>query len=357
MRDSNKLDCFDYVSDTFVWWLSATILYRIICFKHIYGINEFQSKLFFWALTIAFVVVGLAVTVKKRRNHVSLMVNTFLPLAVHTIVSTFRYIPTIYTVALSVAAVLSAVYFSLVVFKKVRNRKFRGKIIFKRVGFALLGMRTIIFVILFAVTAPVCSRICLGYGLVSADAGSAITETDEGESDPNRYGETLLMLHEDTWKTLSVKEKMNVLEEIKEEQRECFGISYELYLCAEPLEEGTLGTYNHIEHKITIDAEHLKSSDSRYVLRTLLHESMHAYQHRCAELYGEIDEEYKNMPLFNDAAKYKQNLDNYVSSDDDSLGYYAQLVEVNARDYAELMTEEYFSYIEAKMNEGEDAVG
>lgn len=357
MRDLNTLDYLDFLSKTFVWGFGASVLYRVTCFKYTHGVSDYQSKILFWVLVAVFILAGTALTVRKRRNYVSLVVNTALPLTVYTVVSTFRYIPTFYTVALSVAAVLSAVYFSLVVLKKVKNIKYKRLIIFKRVNFALLGMRTIIFALLFAVTVPVCSRICLGYGLVSADVGSGITETDESEWTVRDHSETVVMLHEEKWYSLSVKEKMTVLETVKEIEMKDFGITYDVYLCAEPLDGNTLGSYNHQERRITIDTEHLKSSEPRSVLRTLLHECMHAYQHRCAEVYDQIDEEYKNMPLFRDAARYKNNFDNYVRSEDDDFGYYIQTVEVSAREYAEAATEDYYVYIAEFMNEGGEAVG
>ena len=123
MRDNSTLDKAAFIENTFWLSLNSVLVYRLSCFSAIYGVTVWKSKLVFWALVLLLIPLGTYITLADRRNVLSLVVNVMLPLEIYTIASTFRYIPKVHIISLSVAAILSAAYFALIVFYRVKNKK------------------------------------------------------------------------------------------------------------------------------------------------------------------------------------------------------------------------------------------
>lgn len=344
MKDSNTLSKSSFIENTIWLGINLAIIFRFTCFSGIYEITVFQSKLVFWALVVFLIPLGTYIAYAKRRNYLSILVNIALPFEIYTIVSTFRYIPIVHIIALSIVTILGLSYFGLIVFHKIKNKKHLKKIVFNRIKFASLGTRTIIAVLLLSVTLPVCVKSVFGYELISSNVDVSIEASDDKWSLSNNI-ETVAMLHDETWNNLSLSDKLYVLGTVKNVEMRYFGINHEVYLDAGDLDGDTLGCYNSKEHRITIDIEHLKSSDSKEVLRTLLHECRHVYDRMCVELYNQIDDDYKNMLLFYEISEFRDDFNNYTDGDEDPMGYYFQSVEISAREYSELATIEYFECI------------
>lgn len=345
MKNSNTLSKSSFIGNTIWFGINLAIIYRFTCFSGIYGITVFQSKLVFWTLVVFLIPLGTYITYAKRRNYLSILVNIALPFEIYTIVSTFRYIPIVHIIALSIVTLLGLSYFGLIVFQKVKNKKHLKKIVFNRIKFASLGTRTIIVVLLLSVTLPVCVKSVFGYELISSNVDVSIADSTDDEWSLSNNIETVAMLHEENWDKLSLPDKIDVLATVKNVEIRYFGINHEVYLDAGDLDGNTLGCYNANEHRITIDIEHLKSSDSKDVLRTLLHECRHVYDRMCVELYNQIDDDYKNMLMFYEISEFRDDFNNYTDGDVDPMGYYFQSVEISAREYSELATIEYFECI------------
>lgn len=346
MKNSNTLGKSSFIEYTILLSISISILYRFNCFTGIYGITVFQSKLVFWALTILLIALGVYITYAKRRNYLSILVNIVLPFEIYIIASTYRYISIIYIIALSVIAFLSILYFILIVFQKIKHKKHVKKIVCNRIKFASLGIRTIIVVLLIFITLPICVKSAFGYELIRSNVDASIETSSSDEWLLNNNIETVAKLHEDTWSNLSIFDKLDVLGTIKNVEMHYFGINHEVYLDAGNLDGNIRGCYNPKEHKITIDIEHLKSSDSKEVLKTLLHECRHIYDRMCVDLYNQIDDGYKNMLMFCKVADFKEDFSNYTSGAEKPLEYYFQPVEISARQYSETAVIEYFKYID-----------
>ncbi len=346
MKNKNTLSKTNFIECTI--WVSVILayVYRYICFSGIYGLTVFQSKLVFWALVILLIPLGTCITFAKRRNYLSVLVNVALPFEIYTIISTFRYIPQTHIVALLIISFLSALYFGLIVFQKIKSKKHVKQIVCSRMKFATLGVRTIVVILLLCVTTPICLKSAFGYELIGSDVDVSIEDSADDKWSLSNNIETVAMLDEDTWKTLSLSEKMNVLGTVKNVEMRYFGINHEVYLSADILNEGVLGSYIAEEHRIIINIEHLKSSDSKEVLQTLLHECRHVYDRMCVDLYNQIDDDYKNMLMFQIIADYKEEFDNYSDGSDNISEYYSQAVEKSARRYSALATFEYFEYID-----------
>lgn len=345
MKNKNTLSKTGFIECTS--WVSVILayVYRYICFSGIYGITVFQSKLVFWALVLFLIPLGTYITYAKRKNYLSILVNTALPFEIYTIVSTYRYIPKVHIIVLLIATLLSALYFGLIVFQKIKSKKHIKQIVCNRMKFASLGVRTIVVILLLCVTAPICLKSAFGYELIGSDVDISIEDSTDDKWSLSNNIETVAKLDEATWKTLSLSERLNILGTVKNVEMRYFGINHEVYLSADILNEGVLGSYIAEEHRIIINIEHLKSSDSRDVLQTLLHECRHVYDRMCVDLYNQIDDDYKNMLMFQNVADFKKEFANYSDGSNDISEYYSQAVEKSARTYSALATVEYFEYI------------
>lgn len=345
MRNTNTLDKLEFIWETVSWGFLVAWLYGLRCLSGIHGITVFQSKLVFAAMMLVLTAVGTAITFRRRRNRLSVAVNLMLPIELYTIVSTYRYIPVYCTAALAVALFVSLLYFLMIFLQKIDRKPDRKKILGRRLKFATLGSRTIVCVLLLALTVPLCVRTFLGYNIMRTNVPAQVDVQEADDWTMDNHMPTLAKLQQKEWEILSIQEKLDVLGTVKNIELQYFGINHEVYLEAGQLDENTLGNYDEREHRITIDLEHLKSDSAESVLGTLLHECMHVYQFMSVEAYEHIDEEYRNMLMFYSASRYQEEFNNYVSGSDNAISYYFQKCETDARDYAEYACEVYYKQI------------
>jgi predicted SprT family Zn-dependent metalloprotease len=90
--------------------------------------------------------------------------------------------------------------------------------------------------------------------------------------------------------------------------------------------DGSYGGYNPESNKIEINENML--DDSTEAADTIAHEMWHAHQHQCAQ-----------DPANERAAEYQEGFDNYISPEYDFEAYQNQMVEAEARDYAQGFTD------------------
>lgn len=344
MKNSNSVSKFKFIEGMAIYSAAMAFLYRIASFTDINGLTSAQSKLIYWALVLTLIPLGTYITYEKRRNPISMGVNIALPFEIYTILATYKYIPGVYKIVLTVAASLSVLYFGLVVFQRITHKRYTKEIVQNRVKHALFGARTIIAVVLLCVTVPISLKCALGQGLLVSGVDTKVEEDDTWSMINNV--ETVVMLHEDNWQTLSLQERADVLAVCKNIELRYLGVyNKEVHLEVGDLDEGVLGIHNANENTIVIDIEHLENSDSKEVLKTLLHECKHAYDYQCVKAYNQLDDDYKRLQLFTNVAMYDEEFRTPVDSDKNFEEYYTQQCEISARNYSEVAVEEYFEFI------------
>ena len=342
---SNSISKLKFLEAMSIYSAAMAFLYRIASFTGIYGLTSAQSKFIYWALVLTLIPLGTYITFEKRRNPISIGVNIALPFEIYTILATYKYIPGVYKIVLTVAMSLSVLYFGLVVFQKIKHKRYAKEIVQNRVKHALFGARTVIAVVLLCVTVPISLKCALGQGLLVSGVETKVEENDDTWTLKNNI-ETVAMLHEDNWQTMSLKERADVLAVCKNIELNYLGIyNKEIHLEVGDLDEGTLGLHNAKENTIVIDIGHLENSDSRAVLKTLLHECRHAYDRECVAVYNQVGDEYKSLRMFDNIAKYDEEFRTPIDVDEKFEEYYAQLIEISARNYSEVAVEEYFDFI------------
>jgi hypothetical protein len=183
---------------------------------------------------------------------------------------------------------------------------------------------------------------------VSAESGAAITESDttdtweieedvtqplgDGQFDFNGvdcYNDTEHMdallgdFQNDKWVDLTLEDKKQSMENLAEYVIEVTDNQNPPQIAfRDDMGEGEYGGYNPATNTLEINENML--DDSNEAADTIAHELWHAYQQQCAE-----------DPTNEKGQEYQQGFDNYISPEYDFEGYQDQMVEAEARAFAQ----------------------
>ena len=360
MKEKNTLSKIDFLVYTLIYAVPIIFYYRTVLFKpldfgelyfggkgtSIFYTSLVQSKIIFWSLALCFVLIGTYTHFKKKRNFLSIFLNVTTPIEIYTLLATFHYYPTLYTVTLCIIAFLSLTYFFFSVFQKIRYPQHKKRIIKKRIITSLSEIRTLAIVLLFLVVLPLNIKFTFGYSLYTSNADVVIENAEPSQWTLKNNKETIVKLHENTWYNLSTQEKLDILGCVKNIEMEFLGVNDPVFLVADILDENILGSFNCADRTITIDVKHLENDTPEEILLSLLHECRHAYDYETTLLYQEIPEEYKDLLMFYNVQRFTEEFKNYSSSEENLFEYYSQATEKSARNYSELAIQDYLEIIE-----------
>ena len=100
------------------------------------------------------------------------------------------------------------------------------------------------------------------------------------------------------------------------------------------ISDDCMGKYLHYNRTILFDSNHLKVDSAASVLQTAIHEMHHAYVHQTVSALNFDSDVVRNNRYFNQLRDWKENLDHYISAEDDYDLYRSQPVEADACAYA-----------------------
>lgn len=336
------------------WWVVAMVWYRVLLFVPLDGFTAGDSKKILWCSSFLMMLVGSLVTPRRYRNNLSMFVNIMLPLEIYGVVSFWDLFNSWIKIVLSVTALISAVFFLLVVFRRISKEIVNKKDVFrKRLVRAFVGVTTIVTVCLSTVLVPISINSLFGTDLLQAKNGDEIALEHKEKWSVEENMDTLLKIKPEIWETLSANERLEVLSVLKNMELCHLGINHEVYLATDSLEEKVLGKYVQNDRKIVIDLNHLKNSSSEEVFHTLLHECYHAYTFQQIDLYKMIPDEYRDMLMFRNVSKYEKEYENYAG-DGNFREYASQRCERDANSYADDALERYCEAIFEYETKGEE---
>lgn len=150
--------------------------------------------------------------------------------------------------------------------------------------------------------------------------------------DEAKASEVLSPFKQEKWEQLSVQEKKQAVEKLADYNAEILGVEDKprivYYNAEDPCD---YGGYSAKQNAIYINEYNM--NDAAETADTISHEYRHKYQHeRADKLETERDLE------------FKEGFDNYIRAEDDYRGYKEQLVESDARAYAQVVKEKIASY-------------
>ena len=342
-----------FIADHLVWLVTAMIWYRNVFFVGIPGMTVSQSKRILWLSVLVLVALGCIITIKRRRNALSVFVNIFLPYEMYAAVTYCTFLPGLVWSSVLLSVFLSIAFIVLGAFPVKSDRQRRAGWWKQQVRHSLLGARTIVAICMLILIVPIGIRLVFGLGLMNTSTPSVADASEAGEWTVKNKIDSVCLLREDDWEELSAQKKMDVLGVILNIEIRYLGINHEIYLKSGVLDDDTAARYNHREREIEIDIGQLQSASAADVLNSLCHECYHSYQYQMIALYESTSEEYQNMLLFQHVDNYINEFTNYIDGSEDPLGYYLQTTEIQARRYAELAVEDYYERIDDCLQEAD----
>lgn len=179
--------------------------------------------------------------------------------------------------------------------------------------------------------------------MVELPPSSRISEVNDGTDIPGetnyfideaKASEALSPFKQGNWEQLTIQEQKQAVEKMADYNAEILGVEDKpriIYYNAE--DPCDFGGYSAKQNAIYINEYNMH--DAAETADTISHEYRHKYQHERAEkLETERDLEFKD------------GFDNYIRADDDYQGYKEQLVEADARAYAQIVKDKISSYSE-----------
>ena len=180
------------------------------------------------------------------------------------------------------------------------------------------------------------------------EANLAVFETDaDGENFKIEYMEQFSGLSEAEWQNLNCGEKITILQKLVNLETTCLNIN-PVKIASRRLNMSALGEYANEGSLIYIDYKFLATAKADECIRVICHEVRHAYQFYVVEMLDWDNEQVQRGYFYREARRWKNEMENYASGDDDFDKYYQQAMEVDARDYAVKASEFYMDYIDSK---------
>ena len=343
---------FDHIWGAFIAW----IWYKNTLFRCIGAYSLKESRMILLGMILCCAVPGIALEMKRQRNSISVLMNL---LAGYGSYSVFAYVPIrrrFIMITFLIAGILAVSYSFLILCRKVKNRRKFKKILVRRIIKAFLGSRNIMGTGFAVIMLSTGINALFGSSLFKPSVTPA-KQSDVEEQTIAGNIDTLLLLKEDTWETLSVEEKLDVLQTVANIEQHYLGLPNELNVGAANLREGLAGYYSDRTHEIIVSMDCLLNDSSRVLVDTVAHEAYHSLQYRMIDAYDEASDDMKPLLLYNDASIYKEEFADYKDSDLDFDDYYFQSCESEARSYARSAADEYFGWINARQSDGSFVFG
>lgn len=349
MTNRNTLTKGAFIFNHLLWGGMSLLWFNNTLFRVIEGTSFHQSRLLLLCGLVIFIVLGIAITWEQSRNHVSLLANLLIPYEVYALVAYWRTSPILIWILLAIALLLSIFYVVLVFEPKIKTAAKRNAIIRARLNRAFLGTRTLVAgclsVFLFVLW------LSSTFGILVFAPSVEPSNTIRGdEVNMENHIEVIQQLKEERWVTLSNKEKLNTLQLIADTEATRLGLPHELNVIAGTLSENQsekeLASYSDRTHVITIDIAHLETDSALENLNSVCHEARHAYQHALCKVYENLEENQKDLALFQMIPAYEHNFSCYIQGKDNPIRYYYQWIEIDARSYADKAVDEYIQYLE-----------
>lgn len=277
------------------------------------------------------IVSNLIFLLQKSRNILDTVLIPSILLGIVPVVevvrwhSGLRWIP----IGIMVATVLYCVF--SVIYTKVKKGKLPS---FHRTQKWI--ERKLIFSLELCIFSAIAVITTVGFNTPIASPQTPTTALSEAVE--QAYEQAIEYLPQAQWEQLTSEKKIAVLQAIHNYEAAKAGCSPCVVKVGDKLKETTLGECNPSEKVIYINPEHLEKSSSFDILITILHETRHRYQYVMAGMYAQVksalDEEYRNLPCFREAYAYMKNYNAYIEPQTDAYGYWDQVLEEDARDWA-----------------------
>lgn len=344
MSKNNSMSIEGFIWEHIFWALIAWIWYKNIMFRCIGTHSLAESRWLLWETVIVSCIIGIVFEVKNNRNGFSVFCNLMLGFGIYTVLVYMPVRKMLIVVTLSIVAVQSTIFVGLIMCRKIKNKQKTGKIILRRITRSFMVSKQLLAVGLAFIVFVSGAGTFFGSGIANASKKPATKENINEQTIANNI-ETVLLLQDELWETLTAQQKLDVLQTIANIEQRYLGLPNELNVAAGNLRDGVLAYYTDNTHEVIISFDSLLNDSSWELLNSVCHEAYHSYQHRLVDAYSSADKTTKSLRIFRKASSYADEFSNYISGETDFCSYYSQDCESDARDYAEEAVLDYYTKV------------
>ena len=349
MRDINSMTKGAYVFENVFWPILAVFWYKRVLFTNIFDYDDDTSKWILYFTVGVFVIIGILLTYKHRRNNVNVFINVISPFVVFSAFAYMTYLKP-FIIVLSVIAVISSLVYVGMTKWYSYSASCRKQKHFSVTRFSILGSRTIVTSCLMLLVAYLVFSTVTGVQLFRPASEKAENDVPCFAEYYESNAEIFDKLEQNTWVSLSANEKLDVLQVLCNAEKAKLGVKNPIYIKSKAFQSNLLGEFIPTDNTILINAKRLEEDSSYSILTTVTHECYHSYERSLVKLYNSADDDQKNLMAFDRAKRYKEEFANY--KDGENEGYYWQAVEVDAREYSEQAADEYKDKILSHLEHG-----
>ena len=330
-----------------LWAVFSWVLYENTLFRCLGDHSPGESRLILFAMILLLCVPEILLGERKERSGADTIINLLAGLIIYTAMTFLSIRENVVLVIFLAAAAFTFIYALFILCSRIKRR--RKKMLIRRIVIVYRSIRNlfctgasvIMVVIVIGIGIMPDSVSCImSSSLPPAEQSGAEKQTIDGNLD------TLSLLCDDRWKSLSVKRKLDVLQTVVNIDRCAMGIPHKIDVRAASLREGLEGYYRDSDHQIVVNMEGLGTRSPYELTETVLHETYHSFQHRVIDAYDETSDTMKSLMIFRNAPVFKREFANYNDGSEDYCTYYTQKCEETAREHAKTMADFYFQTIE-----------
>lgn len=152
-----------------------------------------------------------------------------------------------------------------------------------------------------------------------------------------------------SWSDLSKDEKIAALQTVVNLEVLYLGIPFDIPVLEAEMKSERWAEYSNGEKAIHVNGSYLDGNpDSFWAMVMICHEVYHAYQFQQVSLLDSTDESFRSLKLFDEAKKYREELQNFFGADEDYSDWWAyksQAMESLADRYAADRVSNYFDLV------------
>lgn len=335
MKRNNTLTKSEFLLEHLFWMIVTWLWYKNILFRCVGNYSFTESKIIFLLVLGMACILGILCNIKKDRNDFSVFFNIVTGYGLYTILTYFQIQRNLIITVLSITVSISIIIGCYIMQRQIKRRNYFRKTIRSAIVTVVGATQRIMGLGFLVILIVAGGNFLFGSSIIQSSVKPSVT-ADSYNQLLSESAETIALLDEDSWSSITVQEKAGVLQKIANLERSNLGISNELNVCVANLEEeGLWGYYDDSTHEIVIDMDLLLNGSVQDALQCLLHEAFHSFEHRMVDLYEETDMSNKNLWIFRKANIYAEEFKYYNNGEDAYSDYYEQQCDIDARDFAE----------------------
>lgn len=352
----------EYILEMIQNMVVVMLLYSVTIFRELPGWTVKGSVAVYAVMCIIIVTVECFFCQPRERTSFNRWMTALLMPVLYTLMAYRKYAPFFskgLVVLASTFGAIAVLYILVVMLLPCAKGKSKVTVLKRRLYRSIVVVRALFVICGLIFVLPIAKDLRnTGIRAVEVRPADTVVHSEENTIDANL--EKLVGFHEDYWDTLSLQQRLDLVQVVANIERNYLGIPFALPVKGAYLDGSKAGFYNRDAKEITVDLWVLEGSAAEdahlKTLEIITHEAHHAYAHSMAEMYAAVDEEYKSLLLLWDAARYTEEFEAYVSGEDNFEDYYYQKLEQDARSYSDDAVWDYYDRIKEYVAEQEGKI-